>query len=1176
MSPLHKKKYRRSNSKLRELLNLVRRNHLRTRQISLEMLELRTMLTGTWTALANLEPTGPAHMALLSDGSVLDSHAASGAGAERLTPDASGSYVNGTWSPAAGFTLASRNGGSLIVLPDGRLLLLGGVQNSVTALNDGQIYNPVTNTWTTIAAAPAGTSFGNGPTMLLADGTVLAGSLIGPQTYTYDPVKDIWSNGPSKLYGDSSNHESWTKLPDGSILSYDVNSNQGQVQRLDPTSMTWIDSGTVPVSLEAGISASLDLGPGVLLPDGRMLQLGRASNTAIYTPAATPSGTGSWSAGPVIPGGLETGGDDAITGSTAAMLPNGHVLFVADKPDSGGPTRIFEFDPTLPLATSLTDVTPPIDQYATNSANYATRMFVLPTGQVLLGNTNPYGLLSGTNQLYVYTPDGGPQVSWKPTITSVIANSEHYMLTGTQFNGLSAGASHGASTEMATNFPIVELKDSLGIVYFARTFNWSSTGAATGSTPVTTDFTLPAGLPAGSYSLTVIANGISSEPVPFTVALPGDFNFDGQLTGADVQAMLSALVDLNSFKQAHGLSDAQMLVIGDLNGDHFVTNADVQGLLNQLMAQSRQPQLVLDINPNGSDGSAPTELVANGSLVYFAADDGVHGVELWKSDGTASGTVLVKDINVGKDDSSPNHLANIDGTLFFAANDGAHGVELWKSDGTEAGTVMVSDIQAGGSDSSSNPRFFTKAGNTLFFRANDGEHGNELWKTDGTTAGTVLVKDIAPEKDNSYPTNLTSFQGVLYFDAEEPTHGDELWKSDGTEAGTVMVKDIYPGSYYDPSYGMVANSSYPGPFTEFQGELYFPAGDADHGYELWKTDGTASGTVLVKDINPGPASSGPVSYFGPAYLTPVNGTLFFDADDGQHGLELWKTDGTEAGTVLVKDIVPGSYPSGPFGLTNVNGTLFFDAYQDDVNGNDELFKSDDTEAGTVLVKDINPGPDGSYIDARIPINGTLFFSPDDGLHGYELWQTDGTAAGTKLIKDINPGGAPSYPGHLTNAGGTLFFTADDGTHGYELWAMPTSSGSASNSGGGNVASAVSGEGGIAVESPSELPTGQQSQTNGSRRAGANTIVATAIDTGGNSMSSQAAMSSSKSTNTSSNERLPVTTASRSGMPPNAVDQVLSAGFENRSRRALRLRSGTADDIALDDLIASNLSQLDFR
>ena len=399
------------------------------------------MLTGTWTPLTNLDSQTLARMALLSDGRVLDAHASSNGGSEILTPDANGNYVNGTWTIAAGF---APPGGLMaeMVLPDGRVMDIGRATSSGVP-NAGQIYNPLTNTWSSMASFPSQSTFAEGPLMLLPDGRVLAGSISDNNTYIYDPATNTWSNGPAKLYGDSSNHESWTLLPGGSILSYDVNSNAGEAQRLDvsnpdPTQWQWVDAGAVPVALEGGISASLNMGPGVLMPDGRVLQFGRSSNTAIYTPPTSGDGTngvGSWSAGPVIPNGLEAGGDglepggdDAINSSTAVMLPNGDVLFCADKPDTGGPTRIFEFDPTAPLATSLTDVTPANADYQTNSANYATRMLMLPNGQVLLGNANQYGLTSTTKQLYVYTPDGLPQASWKPTITSVVANGNHFTL----------------------------------------------------------------------------------------------------------------------------------------------------------------------------------------------------------------------------------------------------------------------------------------------------------------------------------------------------------------------------------------------------------------------------------------------------------------------------------------------------------------------------------------------------------------------------------------------------------------------------------------------------------------------------------------------------------------------------------------------------------------------------
>jgi ELWxxDGT repeat protein len=179
-------------------------------------------------------------------------------------------------------------------------------------------------------------------------------------------------------------------------------------------------------------------------------------------------------------------------------------------------------------------------------------------------------------------------------------------------------------------------------------------------------------------------------------------------------------------------------------------------------------------------------------------------------------------------------------------------------------------------------------------------------------------------------------------------------------------------------------------------------------------------------VRPGLASS------NPSNLVDVGGTLFFAADDGTNGVELWKSAGTAATTTLVKDINPnGSDSSNPAGLTNVAGTLFFRA-NDGTNGN-ELWTSDGTTAGTVLVLDIKPGALGSTPASLINGNGTLFFTADDGTNGAELWQSDGTPGGTLLVTDIRPGAEGSLPDGLFAVGRTLFFRADDGTNGTELW-----------------------------------------------------------------------------------------------------------------------------------------------
>ncbi len=334
--------------------------------------------------------------------------------------------------------------------------------------------------------------------------------------------------------------------------------------------------------------------------------------------------------------------------------------------------------------------------------------------------------------------------------------------------------------------------------------------------------------------------------------------------------------------------------------------------------------------------------------------------------------------------------------LLLAANDGASGIELWKTDGTAAGTALVKDINTTatlhsfpGEGGTLFPSEFIFLNGAWFFSADDGVTGPELWKSDGTEAGTVRVKDINPSPGaGSSPRGLTVFNNALYFSASDGSTGVELWKTDGTEGGTVRVKDIAPGV---GSIGGILEplSSSPSGFTVFNNALYFSADDGATGIELWKTDGTEGGTVRVKDINPGPGGSDPFRF------TEFGSALYFSADDGVTGPELWKTDGTEGGTVRVKDINPG------------------------------------TEGNTVLVMDINPST-GSLVSELTVFGAALYFSADDGVSGPELWKTDGT--NTMQVKDINTApGAGSAPNALTVFNNALYFSANDGVTGRELW-----------------------------------------------------------------------------------------------------------------------------------------------
>ena len=209
------------------------------------------------------------------------------------------------------------------------------------------------------------------------------------------------------------------------------------------------------------------------------------------------------------------------------------------------------------------------------------------------------------------------------------------------------------------------------------------------------------------------------------------------------------------------------------------------------------PIFVKDLSVQPAD-SGSVGLTRAGDNVFFAAEESVHGLELWKTDGTPKGSTLVKDINPGTEWAfySRQNLGftELKGILFFTADDGTHGRELWKSDGTEAGTIMIKDIHPSGN---SNPTGMFVFKNRLFFSANDGTNGNELWESDGTEAGTVMVKDIDPSGGSS-PGEMFESANTLFFAASDGTNGIELWKSDGTEAGTVMVMDINPKGHSLP------------------------------------------------------------------------------------------------------------------------------------------------------------------------------------------------------------------------------------------------------------------------------------------------------------------------------------------------------------------------------------------
>ncbi|PLZ13669.1 ELWxxDGT repeat protein [Fischerella thermalis] len=459
-------------------------------------------------------------------------------------------------------------------------------------------------------------------------------------------------------------------------------------------------------------------------------------------------------------------------------------------------------------------------------------------------------------------------------------------------------------------------------------------------------------------------------------------------------------------------------IIKDLtSGTYYIRVYDNTGATNytlNLSFESKKGKR-LDIW-SGPNSSNPDSLTALGSTLYFTANDGSSGVQLWKSDGSVAGTSRITNFNPSG--FNPANLTAFGTTkLFFTADDGSTGRELWVYDSSTNTTTRLSDINP--SAGNANPQNLTVVGNRLFFTADNGSNGRELWVSDGNTVS--LVKDIYTGATSSNPSSLLAFGGKLYFAANDGVNGTELWSSDGTAAGTTLVKDVAIGGA----------SSVPANLTVVGSTLYFTANDGSTGIELWKSDGTAGGTSVI-DLTPGTGG------FGPTLLTAVGSTLYFVLDsNNDFKQELWKSDGTNTARVKSDLNAAPNLSFGPINLTAVGSMLYFTTY--DPNNGFELWRSDGSDAGTYLVKDIWSGSDSSLPGSLVNFGGTLYFAAStfnasEEQTSREVWSSDGTEAGTQQVTYIN---SVDYanPDKLTVVGDKLFFIADDGINGTELWVL---------------------------------------------------------------------------------------------------------------------------------------------
>jgi kelch motif-containing protein len=452
----------------------------------------------TWTALKNQPSFAPNDALLLTDGRIIvqDTNAPDW---WVLTPDSSGSYVNGTWK-----SIASLQSGyqplyhTAAVLPDGRLVIQGGEYNGGGAVwtNQGSIYDPLKNKWTPLTPPAGWSQIGDCQSVVLTNGTLMIGdpfdqadAQFNAQTRNY---KVLTGTGKS----DRNDEEGWLLLPNGQVLTTDaINSPNSEL--FNPKTQKWSTGGSTIVHLAD--PGSQEIGPMVLRPDGTVFATGASTSTghtAIYN-----TKTKKWKAGPDFQSGLD------IADGPAALLPDGNVLVMTSPGVFNPGVQFFEW-------TGKKLVNAPNIAGASSIPSFVGDMVVLPTGQVLLTT-------QGNTATYIYTAKGSSKSAWAPTITaapSSVTRGSTYKISGTQFNGLSQGAAYGDDTQSATNYPLVRITNNgTSHVFYARTHGHSTMAVATGTKRVSTNFDVPSGMETGASSLVVVANGIASASVAVTV-----------------------------------------------------------------------------------------------------------------------------------------------------------------------------------------------------------------------------------------------------------------------------------------------------------------------------------------------------------------------------------------------------------------------------------------------------------------------------------------------------------------------------------------------------------------------------------------------------------------------------------------------------------------------------------
>lgn len=517
------------------------------------------------------------------------------------------------------------------------------------------------------------------------------------------------------------------------------------------------------------------------------------------------------------------------------------------------------------------------------------------------------------------------------------------------------------------------------------------------------------------------------------VAAPA-FTLSGTLSGLDPEDSVTLIVAdqslaLNAdgaftFEQAlYSSQTYQVTVAGEpalqrcavANGSGTVRDRDITGVTVDCSSRVAEFHLVHDVNgdyvENSADARGFTPFGLNGFL--FSAETAESGREAWYSDGTPEGTWMLTDIRPGPKSSYPTDFAVVGALAVFQATGDTGQRRLWVTDGTLSGTRELLALEL-----SSYTRLYPMAGGVVF-AAYHPDTGFEPWITDGTEAGTRLVADVRPGTGSSYLGQEGASTGALfYFTAPDADAGPpELWVTDGSAAGTRQVADLNDDTGYVPSA-----------LTAFGDRVVWRSGSTRLGVEsaLWHSDGTEPGTGVLLDAVAGSAED---SY---ACLTVIGSELYLQAWDADHGSEVWVSDGTPGGTERV-DVYPGEPSSQPCWFTATSAGVYFEAESADQPGQTDLYLLPAGGGAAQRVETQIERNFGGY-PSIMGVGDRLLFVKSTPAEGRELWAADGSTAAAFMALNPGPGdGVYAWFEFAGLVGTTLYFAGNDGTSGFEIW-----------------------------------------------------------------------------------------------------------------------------------------------